>query len=146
MRRRFAEEVHTSLIVRRSEFDTILGEEHCRHDENNAIDPARHPPNWTSPARRMAEMVARLIQLGHPPNWTGPAWRMAELVARSVQLGHPSSWTVCFLVPGGVTGSVVAPSLKEITSLPVQSDIPCLKCLVVFELDNPTAPPSSAKL
>ena len=52
-----------------------------------------HSPNWTGPARQMAELVACSIQLGHPSSWTDSARRMAELVACSIQLGHPPNWT-----------------------------------------------------
>ncbi|CAN6906307.1 unnamed protein product, partial [Brassica oleracea] len=43
-------------------------------------------------------VTARSFQLDHPPNWTDPARRMAELaelVACSIQLGHPPSWSCC---------------------------------------------------
>ncbi|KAF3568886.1 hypothetical protein DY000_02015759 [Brassica cretica] len=66
-----------------------------------------HPPNWTGPARRMAELVALSIQPGHPPNWTGPARRMAELVARLIQLGHPPNLTD----PPGRMAELVAHSI-----------------------------------
>ena len=77
-----------------------------------------HPPNWTSPARRMAELVACSVQLRHLPSWSrfdparpsteldwfssadgrasrvvDPARPSAELVAWSIQLCHPLSWT-----------------------------------------------------
>ncbi|KAF3532738.1 hypothetical protein DY000_02039783 [Brassica cretica] len=52
-----------------------------------------HSPNWTGPARRMAELAACSIQLGHPSSWTDSARRMAKLVACSIQLGHPPNWT-----------------------------------------------------
>ncbi|KAF3558979.1 hypothetical protein F2Q69_00013351 [Brassica cretica] len=52
-----------------------------------------HPPNWTGPARRMAELVECSIQLGHPPRWTGSARLMAELVVLSIQLGGWPSWS-----------------------------------------------------
>ena len=58
------------LIRNKSEFYTVLGEEHCGQDENNTIVPARPSPNWTGPARRTAELIACLIQLGHPPSWS----------------------------------------------------------------------------
>ena len=37
--------------------------------------------------------TARSFKLCHPPNWTGPALRMAELVACSVQLGGWPGWS-----------------------------------------------------
>ena len=47
-------------IRNKSEFNTVLGEEHYGQDENNKIVPAR----------RMVELVAHSIQLGHPSSWT----------------------------------------------------------------------------
>ncbi|KAF2616823.1 hypothetical protein F2Q68_00039797 [Brassica cretica] len=54
-----------------------------------------HPPNWTGPARQMAELVACSVKLGHPPNWTGPAQhrQMAKLVACSFQLAEWPFWS-----------------------------------------------------
>ena len=46
----------------------------------------------------------------------------------------------------GLTGSVVALSLKEMTSLHVWLGISCVSCSVIFELENLIPPPSSAKL
>ncbi|KAF2617665.1 hypothetical protein F2Q68_00039312 [Brassica cretica] len=83
--------------------------ENCRDGMKTARSfQLGHPPNWTGPSRRMAELVAwtgpdrRMaelvacsIQHGYPPNWTGSAWRMAKLVVWSIQLGHPPSWTFC---------------------------------------------------
>ena len=49
-------------IRNKSEFDTVLGEEHCGPDENNTIVPAR--------PSAMAELVVRLIRLGGWPSWS----------------------------------------------------------------------------
>ena len=81
------------LIRNKREFNTVLGDEHCGEDENNAIVPV-----WPS-----AELDRSSSADGRADRAFDPARPSAQLVACSVQLGHPSSWTVCFLVPGFVS-------------------------------------------
>ncbi|KAF3571021.1 hypothetical protein F2Q69_00058956 [Brassica cretica] len=71
--------------------------ENCRDGMKTARSfQLGHPPNWTGPSRRMAELVAwtgpdrRMAEL---VAWTGPDRRMAELVACSIQHGYPPNWT-----------------------------------------------------
>ena len=81
------------LIRNKREFNTVLGDEHCGEDENNAIVPV-----WPS-----AELDRSSSADGRADRAFDPARPSAQLVACSVQLGHPSSWTVCFLVLGFVS-------------------------------------------